>query len=241
VIYNLYGSTEIAYATIATPEDLEADPSTVGKVVRGSVVKLYDDDGKREIEPGETGRIFVGNLSQFEGYTGGGNKDMVNGLMASGDVGHFDDDGRLFIDGRDDEMIVSGGENVFPAEVEECLTSHESVQEAAAIGVQDEKFGQRLKAFVVLCDGAKLSEDELKAHVKDNLANYKVPREVVFLDELPRNQTGKVLKRDLEEREGDGETRTDSGATNGKDDDGNAAGTKRTRTPRSKPEAETAK
>jgi fatty-acyl-CoA synthase len=241
VIYNLYGSTEIAYATIATPEDLEADPSTVGKVVRGSVVKLYDDDGKHEIEPGETGRIFVGNLSQFEGYTGGGNKDMVNGLMASGDVGHFDDDGRLFIDGRDDEMIVSGGENVFPAEVEECLTSHESVQEAAAIGVQDEKFGQRLKAFVVLCDGAKLSEDELKAHVKDNLANYKVPREVVFLDELPRNQTGKVLKRDLEEREGDGETRTDSGATNGKDDDGNAAGTKRTRTPRSKPEAETAK
>jgi len=199
VIYNLYGSTEIAYATIATPEDLEVDPSTVGKVVRGSIVKLLDEAGK-DVPEGESGRIFVGNISQFEGYTGGGNKDMVEGLMASGDVGHFDSDGRLYIDGRDDEMIVSGGENVFPAEVEELLGSHESIQEAAAIGVEDEKFGQRLKAFVVLRDGAKLTEDEVKSYVKENLANYKVPREVVFLDELPRNPTGKVLKRELEEQ-----------------------------------------
>ena len=200
VIYNLYGSTEIAYATIATPDDLRAEPSTVGKVVRGSIVKLLDDHG-REVRHGETGRIFVGNISQFEGYTGGGNKDMIEGLMSSGDVGHFDPDGRLYIDGRDDEMIVSGGENVFPAEVEELLGSHESIQEAAAIGVEDEKFGQRLKAFVVLQRGATLSEDEIKGYVKDSLANYKVPREVVFLDELPRNQTGKVLKRELVERQ----------------------------------------
>ena len=124
----------------------------MGKVVRGSVVKIFDEDGK-EVAQGETGRIFVGNISQFEGYTGGGNKEMIEGLMASGDVGHFDAEGRLFIDGRDDEMIVSGGENVFPAEVEELLGSHESIQEAAAIGVDDEKFGQRLKAFVVLREG----------------------------------------------------------------------------------------
>ncbi len=198
VIYNLYGSTEIAYATIATPEDLEAEPGTVGKVVRGSIVKLFDEGGK-EVPAGESGRIFVGNLSQFEGYTGGGNKDMVEGLMASGDVGHFDSEGRLYVDGRDDEMIVSGGENVFPAEVEELLAAHDDIHEAAAVGVDDEKFGQRLKAFVVLRDGAKLSEDEIKAYVKDNLANYKVPREVVFMDELPRNPTGKVLKRELVE------------------------------------------
>jgi fatty-acyl-CoA synthase len=202
VIYNLYGSTEIAYATIATPEDLREEPSSVGKVVRGSIVKLFDDDGK-EVGEGDSGRIFVGNLSQFEGYTGGGNKDMVQGLMASGDVGHFDSEGRLYIDGRDDEMIVSGGENVFPAEVEELLGSHKSIQEAAAVGVDDEKFGQRLKAFVVLQKGAKLSEDDVKEYVKDNLANYKVPREVVFLDELPRNPTGKVLKRELEEQDDD--------------------------------------
>jgi fatty-acyl-CoA synthase len=199
VIYNLYGSTEIAYATIATPEDLQVDPGTVGKVVRGSVVKIFDEAGN-ELPSGESGRIFVGNLSQFEGYTGGGNKEVVEGLMASGDVGHLDAEGRLFIDGRDDEMIVSGGENVFPAEVEELLSGHESINEAAAIGVEDEQFGQRLKAFVVLQDGATLSEDDVKGYVKENLANYKVPREVVFLDELPRNPTGKVLKRELAEQ-----------------------------------------
>jgi fatty-acyl-CoA synthase len=215
VVYNLYGSTEIAYATIATPQDLDADPSTVGKVVRGSIVKLFDEHGK-EVPAGETGRIFVGNISQFEGYTGGGNKDMLEGLMASGDVGHFDAEGRLFIDGRDDEMIVSGGENVFPAEVEELLCAHESIQEAAAIGVEDEKFGQRLKAFVVLHDDDKLTEDEIKGYVKDNLANYKVPREVVFIDELPRNPTGKVLKRELAEHGEEGESSDNPQKSNGK-------------------------
>jgi fatty-acyl-CoA synthase len=209
VVYNLYGSTEIAYATIATPADLEVDPSTVGSVVRGSIVKLFDENGN-EVPEGETGRIFVGNLSQFEGYTGGGNKDMLQGLMSSGDVGHFDAEGRLYIDGRDDEMIVSGGENVFPAEVEELLCAHESIQEAAAIGVDDEKFGQRLKAFVVVHGAANVTEDEIKDYVKDNLANYKVPREVVFLDELPRNPTGKILKRELAQH-GEGADDADRG------------------------------
>jgi fatty-acyl-CoA synthase len=212
VIYNLYGSTEVAYATIATPDDLEFDASTVGKVVRGSVIKILDEDGN-ELPEGESGRIFVGNLSQFEGYTGGGSKDEVGGLMSSGDVGHFDEEGRLFIDGRDDEMIVSGGENVFPAEVEELLASHEHIEEAAAIGVDDEKFGQRLKAFVVVRGGAELSEDEIKGYVKENLANYKVPREVVFVDELPRNPTGKVLKRELEERDSEEDSENESSDT----------------------------
>ena len=199
VVYNLYGSTEVSYATIATPDDLQAEPGTAGKVVRGSVVKILDEQCK-EVPPGTTGRIFVGNISQFEGYTGGGTKEEVGGLLSSGDLGHFDEEGRMFIDGRDDEMIVSGGENVFPAEVEELLASHESIEEAAAIGVEDEKFGQRLKAFVVVRGGASLSEDEIKGYVKENLANYKVPREVVFVGELPRNPTGKVLKRELAER-----------------------------------------
>jgi fatty-acyl-CoA synthase len=199
VVYNMYGSTEIAYATIATPDDLAQEPASVGRTVRGVVVKLFDDDGKEVTGPGTTGRIFVGNSAQFEGYTGGETKEQLEGLMSSGDVGHFDEKGRLFIDGRDDEMIVSGGENVFPAEIEELLSGHEAIEEAAAIGVDDEKFGQRLKAFVVLRNGKQLSEDEVKAYVKDNLARYKVPREVVFLDELPRNPTGKVLKRELVE------------------------------------------
>jgi fatty-acyl-CoA synthase len=200
VIYNMYGSTEIAYASIATPEDLADEPGTVGKVVRGTIVKILDDDGE-EVETGVSGRIFVGNSAQFEGYTGGETKEQIKGLMSSGDVGHFDEEGRLFIDGRDDEMIVSGGENVFPAEVEESLTAHPAVEEAAVIGVDDDKFGQRLKAFVVVREGQDVSEDDLKAHVKDNLANYKTPRDVVFLDELPRNPTGKVVKRELQDQE----------------------------------------
>ncbi|MCW2966478.1 MAG: AMP-dependent synthetase and ligase, partial [Solirubrobacteraceae bacterium] len=158
-----------------------------------------DEEG-REVEPCETGRIFVGNEMLFEGYTGGGNKDLIEGLMATGDVGHFDPDGRLFVDGRDDEMIVSGGENVFPREVEDLLHDHPGVEEVAVIGVEDEKFGQRLKAFVVVAKGAKKpSEAELKSHVKSNLAGYKVPREIEFMKELPRNATGKILKRELAE------------------------------------------
>jgi acyl-CoA synthetase (AMP-forming)/AMP-acid ligase II len=195
-IYNLYGSTEIAYATIASPEDLREAPGTAGRPPRGSVVKILDEDGN-ELPPGRTGRIFVGNEFQFEGYTGGESKEVVDGLMSSGDVGHFDDEGRLFIDGRDDEMIVSGGENVFPREVEDLLSDHDAIKEAAVIGVDDEEFGQRLKAFVVPADGKQLSADEVRSHVKENLANYKVPREVEFLDSLPRNSTGKVLKKEL--------------------------------------------
>jgi acyl-CoA synthetase (AMP-forming)/AMP-acid ligase II len=199
-IYNLYGSTEVSFATIATPTDLRAAPGTAGRPPRGTVVRLFDEGGD-EVPKGEVGRIFVGNDMKMEGYTGGGNKEAIDGLLSSGDVGHFDPDGRLFVDGRDDEMIVSGGENVFPREVEDLLADLEGVAEVAIIGVDDPKFGQRLKAFVVLDEGASLSEAELGAHVKANLAAYKTPREVEFLDELPRNATGKVLKRELRARE----------------------------------------
>jgi acyl-CoA synthetase (AMP-forming)/AMP-acid ligase II len=195
VLYNLYGSTEVAWATIATPEDLRAAPGTAGRPPLGTVVKLLDAHGQ-EVAPGEGGRIFVANEMMFEGYTGGGGKEVIGGLMSTGDVGRFDDAGRLFVEGRDDEMIVSGGENVFPREVEDLLCNHEDIREAAVVGVDDEQFGQRLKAFVVP-RGGKLSEDAIKEYVKANLARYKVPREVVFLKELPRNATGKVLKREL--------------------------------------------
>ena len=197
-VYNLYGSTEVAWASIATPADLRAAPGTAGRPPYGTIVRLYDEDGN-PVAPGGTGRIFVGNEMQFEGYTGGGNKDAIDGLLSSGDVGHFDDAGRLFVDGRDDDMIVSGGENVFPAEVEDLLAGHDAVVEVAVFGVDDEKFGQRLKAVVVLRDGTSVSEDDIKQHVKSNLAAYKVPRDVVFVDELPRTSTGKVLKRELRE------------------------------------------
>jgi fatty-acyl-CoA synthase len=196
VIYNMYGSTEVAEATIATPEDLAVDATTVGSAVRGTILRILDEHG-REVPTGTIGRIFVGNAAQFEGYTGGGDKERIDGLMSSGDLGHLDGSGRLYIDGRDDEMIVSGGENVFPAEIENLLAGHEAIADVAAIGVEDEQFGQRLKAFVVLRDGHELSEQTVKEYVRENLARYKVPREVVFVDELPRNPTGKILKREL--------------------------------------------
>jgi acyl-CoA synthetase (AMP-forming)/AMP-acid ligase II len=195
-LYNLYGSTEVAWATIATPEDLRAAPGTAGKPPRGTVVKIVDEEDN-EVPQGETGRIFVGNEMAFEGYTGGEKKEALEDLLSSGDVGHFDEGGRLHIDGRDDEMIVSGGENVFPREVEDLIADHDGVKEVAVIGVDDEEWGQRLKAFVVADNGAELSEDEIKGYVKSNLARYKVPREVEFVDSLPRNATGKVLKKEL--------------------------------------------
>ena len=196
VLYNLYGSTEVAWATIATPQDLRAAPGTAGRPPLGTVVKLLDAEG-REVAAGERGRIFAANEMVFEGYTGGGGKEIVRGLMSTGDMGHFDAAGRLFVDGRDDEMIVSGGENVFPREVEDLLADHADIEEAAVIGVPDDEFGQRLKAFVVPRAGADLDEDAIKEYVKRNLARFKVPRDVVFVEELPRNATGKVLKREL--------------------------------------------
>lgn len=196
VVYNLYGSTEVAWVTIAGPEDLRRAPGTAGRPPRGTTLRILDDDGV-PVPAGQTGRIFVGNELLFEGYSGGETKEMVDGLMSTGDVGHLDDDGRLFVDGRDDDMIVSGGENVFPQEVEDTLARHDSVREVAVIGVEDAKFGQRLKAFVV--GNGEVSEESLKTHVKQNLAGYKVPREIVFVDELPRSEQGKVLKRELPE------------------------------------------
>ncbi|GGC55122.1 AMP-binding protein [Hoyosella rhizosphaerae] len=195
-LYNLYGSTEAANATIATPEDLRASPSTAGRPTRGTTVKLLDDDGL-EVPQGEVGRIFVGNAQLFEGYTGGGDKERRGGLLATGDLGRFDEARRLVVVGRDDDMIVSGGENVFPYEVENILALHRSVREAACIGVEDDHFGQRLRAFVVLRDGESVTANELKDFVRDHLARYKVPRDVRFVESLPRTTTGKVLKREL--------------------------------------------
>jgi acyl-CoA synthetase (AMP-forming)/AMP-acid ligase II len=196
-LYNLYGSTEVAWASIATPEDLRAAPGTAGRPPRGTVVKILDDHSA-EVKPGERGHIFVGSELLFEGYTGGGDKARIGALMSTGDVGHFDADGRLFVDGRDDDMIVSGGENVFPSEVEDLLAGADGVAEAAVVGVPDDEFGQRLRAYVVPAAGAAPSETELKDLVRANLARYKTPREILFVDELPRNATGKVLKRELQ-------------------------------------------
>jgi fatty-acyl-CoA synthase len=197
VVHNLYGSTEVAVASVATPEDWRAAPGTVGKPPRGCRVRLYDADGVEVRGAGRRGRIFVGSDLAFEGYSGGGHKEVIDGLLSSGDIGHFDAGGRLFVDGRDHDMIVSGGENVFPGEIEDLLAARDDVVEAAVIGVPDREFEQRLCAFVVPSAAGSLDADTIRSYVKGNLARYKVPREVVFLAELPRNATGKVLRKQL--------------------------------------------
>ena len=199
VVYNLYGSTEVAYATIATPEELAIEPGSVGSPPPGAEVRILDERGK-EVPTGTTGRIFVNNGFAFEGYTGGGSKEVIDGLMSSGDVGHFDRHGLLHVDGRDDEMIVSGAENVFPREVEELLAEHPGIEEAALLGVDDPEWGQRLAAIVVRSPGSDVDEAGVKTFVRDHLARYTVPLDFTFVDDLPRNPTGKILKRELAEQ-----------------------------------------
>ncbi len=199
VLYNLYGSTEVAVATVATPEELRRAPGTAGRAPVTCQVALFDADNKRVTEPEMIGRIFVSSGLSFGGYTDGRNKESIDGMLSSGDMGHFDEDGLLFIDGRDDDMIVSGGENVYPLEVENLLADRDDVQDAAVVGVPDDDFGHRLRACIVSAPGAAQDVDEIKTYVKDHLARYKAPRDVVFLDELPRNATGKLLRKKLVE------------------------------------------
>ncbi|MEU7139894.1 acyl-CoA synthetase [Nocardia sp. NPDC046473] len=201
VLYNLYGSTECSVASIANPEELALAPGTVGRAPITCEVRLYDDNDKQVSAINTTARIFIRSGTPFEGYTDGRHKQIIDGYMSSGDVGHFDEHGLLMVDGRDDDMIVSGGENVFPQEVENLLLERTDIYDAAVVGVDDAEFGKRLRAFVVPEPGYTPDGEEIKAYVKNNLARYKVPREVIFLDDLPRNPTGKLLRRVLVEHE----------------------------------------
>ncbi|MEU1204751.1 SDR family NAD(P)-dependent oxidoreductase [Nocardia sp. NPDC005825] len=197
VLFNGYASTETGAGTFATPADLRAAPGTVGRPLAGIVdIRIVDGDG-RELPAGVTGRIVNKNPSMSHGYSDGRTREMVGQHMDSGDLGHFDSEGRLFVDGRSDDMIVSGGENVFPQEVEEALLAHPAVADAGAVGVPDDDFGQRLVAAVVLEPGARVDAGTLQRHIKTTLAGYKVPRDIVFVPELPRTTAGKLRRQQL--------------------------------------------
>nr|MCW2727773.1 acyl-CoA synthetase [Aeromicrobium sp.] len=195
-VYNFYGATETGWVTIAGPKDLREAPGTAGTPPFRTTVKILDPDG-REVPQGETGVIHVGNDMPFGGYTDGNTKSFADGLMHTGDVGYFDENGRLFVSGRDDDMVISGGENVFPRELEDALIEHADVSDVVVRGIPDEKFGQVLAAYVVLKPGASATEDDLTAYAKQHVARFAVPRRLMILDELPRNPTGKVMKRNL--------------------------------------------
>jgi fatty-acyl-CoA synthase len=204
VVYNSYNATEAGLISTAVPADLRAVPDTAGRPLVGTDVRILDD-ADQQVAIGEIGRIVVAGASAFDGYTTNDTKDFAGAHMVSGDLGRIDENGRLFVVGRDDEMIVSGGENVYPLEVEQVLAECSGVGEVAVVGVDDERFGQRLAAYVVRRGGGLVSADtmvtadDLRAHVRDRLAGFKVPRDVHFISELPRNATGKVVKRTLGE------------------------------------------
>ncbi|HYH32750.1 MAG TPA: AMP-binding protein [Pseudonocardia sp.] len=202
VLYNLYGSTEVSWVSIAGPADLRAAPGTAGRAPVGTrLVILGDDD--RPVPPGEEGRVFVRNDMPFEGYTREGvDVERSGGMLGTGDIGRLDEHGLLHLTGRADDMIVSGGENVHPGPVEDLLTGRPEVREAAVTGVDDEQYGQRLAAYVVLEPGAQVDADDVRGWVRAELSRFAVPRDVAFVDELPRNATGKIVHRELGDREG---------------------------------------
>ncbi|MER7455406.1 AMP-binding protein [Micromonospora sp. NPDC126480] len=196
VLYNLYGSTEVSWASIAGPRELRAAPTTAGRPPHGTRLVILDETGA-PVPRGQVGRIFVGNEMLFEGYTSGADRERRDGLVDTGDLGRLDADGLLFVDGRADDMIVSGGENVFPSEVETLLGQLPQVREVAVIGVPDSEYGQRLAAFLALHPDETLDPEAVREYVRRHLARFSVPRDVVFVKYLPRNATGKVLTREL--------------------------------------------
>ncbi|MFD0000291.1 AMP-binding protein [Nocardia sp. NPDC127526] len=196
VLYNGYGSSEVGIGALATPADLRVAPGTVGRPVTGVEVRILDEAG-RELPPWAVGRIFVGGDLGFSGYSGGGNKDRVDGRISSGDMGYLDAGGRLFLVGREDDMIVSGGENVYPQEVEYVLADHPALAEVAVIGVDDAEYGQRLAVFAVLAPGHQLDPGELRDFLHDKVARYQRPRDITLVPEIPRNATGKVDRKAL--------------------------------------------
>jgi len=196
VVYNSYNATEVGMVATASPNDLRSAPDTAGRPLPGVDVRILDSD-HHDLPAGEPGEIFVRSGSHFDSYTSGLSKDSFEGYMASGDLGYLDSEGRLFVVGRTDDMIVSGGENIYPLEVEKVLSDHPAVAEAVVLGVDDEEYGQRLAAFVVPASGSDIDVEDLKLHVRNILANFKVPRDISIVDELPRNSTGKIDRRRL--------------------------------------------
>lgn len=200
-LYDFYGSTETGWNTLATAEDLARKPGTIGKVIEGNEIKLFGEDGQ-EVGVGQVGQLYVRSMMQIDGYHANEEAtraSMKNGYFSVGDLAYRDDEGYYFLAGRKTDMVISGGVNVYPKEVEDGLHGHPAVIDAAVVGVTHEEWGESLRAFVVLREGARLTEEELKAFCKEHMADYKCPREVFFVDELPRNPTGKVLKKDLKQ------------------------------------------
>ena len=197
VLHNLYGATEVSYITIATPADLAHDPSCAGSAPLGVRVAILIDG--MPVGPGRVGDIYVRTGAQMRSYTDGSSKHSVDGMVATGDTGYLDGADRLYVRGRSDSMIVSGGENVYPEEVELALHRHPGVADATVFTVDDADFGQRLSAVVARRAGHDVDDTALKEHIGRELSRSRVPRDIVFVDEIARTATGKVTRAWLDE------------------------------------------
>ena len=201
-LFNFYGATETGIVTVAGPDDLRASPGTIGRPVPGVEIRLLDEQG-REVAEGEVGELYVRSGMLISGYHAdpdATSQSMREGFFSVGDLARRDRRGCYLIEGRKRDMIISGGVNVYPAEVEAALDGHPGVLEAAVVGVPDREWGERVRAYVVKRQGADVNEDELKGFCRSRLAGPKVPRDIVFMDALPKNPTGKTLKRELRDK-----------------------------------------
>jgi acyl-CoA synthetase (AMP-forming)/AMP-acid ligase II len=196
ILYNAYGATEIGIGALATPGELRRAPETVGRPVAGCPVRIFSRSGK-PVGPRVTGRIFIGGELTTDGDAVGGAKAVIDGLTGTGDMGYLDNAGRLYIVGREDDMIVSGGENVYPRALENALAEHPDVAENAVVGVPDEQFGRRLAAFIVAALGRDIDIAALREYLKGRVSRFEQPRDIHIVDSIPRNSAGKVLRREL--------------------------------------------
>ena len=199
ILWNFYGATETGLVSLAGPPDHMSRPGTVGRLLRGNEIRVLDDDGA-QLRPGDIGELYARNAMIIGGYHKNAeatSKSMREGFFSVGDLARVDADGYLYIESRKHDMVISGGVNIYPREIEDHLHTHPEIIEAAIIGVPHPEWGESLKAIVVRKPGSVLDESAVIAFCRESLAGYKQPRSVAFIDVLPRNPTGKVLKREL--------------------------------------------
>jgi len=202
IVAEYYGGTETGPVTFCTSEEWLAHPGTVGRALPGASVRVLSEDGE-QLGPGESGEVYVWH-EVWPDFTYEGDDEKRrsierDGLVSVGDVGYLDSEGFLFLNDRRSDMVISGGVNIYPAEIEACLISLDGVRDCAVFGIPDEEFGEALAAHVELDEGAALGEEQVRAHVRERLAGYKTPKLVVFEESLPREDSGKIFKRRLRE------------------------------------------
>ncbi len=202
IVAEYYGGTETGPVTYCTSEEWLAHPGTVGRPLANARVRVLGEDGA-ELPPGESGEVYVW-LDAFPNFTYEGDEEKRrsierDGLVSVGDIGYLDEEGFLYLNDRRSYMVISGGVNIYPAEIEACLLGLEGVRDCAVFGIPDQEFGESLAAHVELDEGAALAEDDVRAHIRAGLASYKTPKVVVFEDALPREDSGKIFKRRLRE------------------------------------------